>query len=212
MPAVLIGPKTLAAASATNIAAAQTLGGAGAFTLVSTPVTLDQARRVLFTSVGNDSAITFTVTGTDRYARTQSETLTGGNATTVYTTRDFASVTAVTASGATAANVSVGTNSIASSEPLILNQFVAPSQIGVTAQITAGAVTYSIELTAQDFSPNWDMTVETPYWYAAPGFSYLNQSVMDVIDQPASMLRLTILAGTGTIRASILQGQGYSQF
>lgn len=109
--------------SATSIAAAQAVAGAGDLTLNGTSVVggvahLGGSKRILITSAGNDTGITFTVKGTlsgDGVVGIayQSETITGSNASVVSTTKLFTTVTAVTASAAAAGNVSVGVNGVA---------------------------------------------------------------------------------------------------
>src|SRR5258707_915484 len=104
----------LAVASATNIAASQS-PAAGAIVLNGSAVTsgvatLDAARRVIVTSGGNDSAITFTVVGTNRGGNPLSETITGGNIAAASTTQDFKTVSSVTHTGTVAGTVTVGTN------------------------------------------------------------------------------------------------------
>ena len=89
---VTVGP--LASASANNIALSQTVTGAANVTLNGALVTsgvayLDKPRQVLITNVGNDSGITFTVVGTDRYGASLSQTVTGTSGSTVATTVDL---------------------------------------------------------------------------------------------------------------------------
>lgn len=94
-------------ASATDyIAGAQAIGGAGNMTLDGT-TTFDSARLVTITDAGNDSGVTFTVTGTLN-GETQTESLAGGNASTVTTTKYFDSVTQIAADSAAAGNVEAG--------------------------------------------------------------------------------------------------------
>jgi len=147
------GPYT--APSATNIRTASTIAGAGAVTLngslVSSSVaTLDQPRRVLFTSAGNDSGITFTVNGTDWNNMPVSEVVTGANATTVYTVYDFKTVTSVVASGASAGNVSIGTNGIASSRPVFMDLYADSSIYIQTDTGGSSAITYTIQLSGDN--------------------------------------------------------------
>src|SRR5579864_4719534 len=109
--------KSLAAASANNIATSQTISGASAVTLNGSTVsggvaTLDTARRVLISSGGNDSSITFTVTGTQWDGQTISQTVTGSNGGTVATNLDFLTVTKIVTSGSTASTITVGTNTV----------------------------------------------------------------------------------------------------
>ena len=150
---VTCGP--YAAPSATNIRTASSIGAAGAVTLNGSLVsggvaTLDQPRRVLFTSVGNDSGITFTVSGTDWNGTPVSEVVTGANATTVYTVYDFKTVTSVVASGASAGNVSIGTNAIASSRPVFIDTYADNSIYVQTDTGGSSAITYSIQLSGDN--------------------------------------------------------------
>ena len=84
---VIMGP--LAAAAATGIALSQSGTAGTALTLNGSLVTSGVAnlgsiaRRVIVTSAGNDSTNTFTIVGTDRYGRTQTEVLTGANASEI---------------------------------------------------------------------------------------------------------------------------------
>lgn len=102
-----------AAASATAIRTASAIGGAGAVTLngalvSSGTATLDVARVITFTSVGDDSGITFTITATDWYGVTYNERVTGANAGVATALRAAKTVTGIVASGASAGNVSIG--------------------------------------------------------------------------------------------------------
>jgi hypothetical protein len=140
--------------SATNIRTASSVA-TGTVTLNGSLVsggvaTLDQPRRVLFTSAGNDSGITFTVTGTDWNNMPVSEVVTGANATTVYTVYDFKTVTSVVASGASAGNVSIGTNAIASSRPVFLDTYADSSTYIQTDTGGSSGITYTIQLSGDN--------------------------------------------------------------
>lgn len=104
---------------ATAVCLAQSRGSAGNLTLNGTRVISGVSyfffpTPVSITSVGNDSAITFTVHGTDRYGNVQSDTFSGANAGTVLSPHYFATVDSVITSGATAGNVTVGYPTLAS--------------------------------------------------------------------------------------------------
>ena len=101
------------AASTTAVAAAQTLGGAGNFTLAGGATGFagnNMGQKITLTSGGNISAVTFTITGTDADGNTQSEDIAGPNATTVATTKYYASVTQIAADAAVGTNTSAGYN------------------------------------------------------------------------------------------------------
>lgn len=162
---VTCGPYT--APSATNIRTASSVTS-GAVTLngslVSSSVaTLDTQRRVLFTSAGNDSGITFTITGTNASNDVISETLTGGNTTSVYTVLSYKTVTAVTASGASAGDVSIGTNGVADSTWVRLDDWALPN---VSIQsVVSGTINYTIQQTYDDVnSPAGTITASSVTW------------------------------------------------
>jgi len=115
-----------------------------------TVATLDKPRRVLFTSAGNDSGITFTITGTDWNNNPVSEVLTGANATTAYTLYDYKTVTSIVASGASAGNVSIGTNGVASSRPVFLDTYADSSTYIQTDTGGSSAITYTIQLSGDN--------------------------------------------------------------
>lgn len=89
------------------------IAGAGALTLLANDV--DQygcGYKILFTSAGDDSGITFTVVGTPVGKLSSgfvTEVVTGGAATTASTTAYWARINSITASGASAGNVKIGT-------------------------------------------------------------------------------------------------------
>jgi hypothetical protein len=154
MRSVIVSCGPYATPSATNIRTASSVA-TGTVTLngslVSNGVaTLDQPRRVLFTSAGNDSGITFTVSGTDWNNMPVSEVVTGANATTTYTVYDFKTVTSVVASGASAGNVSIGTNAIASSRPVFLDLYADNSTYIQTDTGGSSAITYTIQLSGDN--------------------------------------------------------------
>ena len=71
-------------------------------------VTFDQPRNVTILSAGDDSGISFTVTGTDETGSSATESITGANAGTATGSAYFATVTAIAAVGDPAGNVSAG--------------------------------------------------------------------------------------------------------
>jgi VCBS repeat-containing protein len=100
-----------------GVSTAQAVAGAGNLTITGAlasggVATFDVPRAVTILSAGNDSGITFTVTGTDEYGQTVKETITGANAGTAAGLKAFKTVTQVAASGAAAGNVSVGTGDV----------------------------------------------------------------------------------------------------
>jgi hypothetical protein len=100
----------ISAAAAVGNNASLTLGGA----LTSGgSATFDAGRIVTILSAGDDSGISFTVTGTDVNSDSQTESITGANAGTATGSKYFKTVTAIAAVGDPAGNVSAGINNSA---------------------------------------------------------------------------------------------------
>jgi hypothetical protein len=196
--------KSLAAANAALIAASQS-PGAGAIALTSTPVVLDTPRRVLITSGGNDSGITFTVTGTNQTGNPLTETITGGNATAVSTTQDFGTVTSVTHSGSVATTVSVGTSTTASTPWYQVNSWSQQINIGF-AGVVSGTVTYQVDYTYDD--PNAPFSGPFPTIFNPTGFTALTATKDGSFTAPVNAIRFTITAGAGTLVGQVLQSDG----
>ena len=75
--------------------------------------TFDSGRVVTILSAGDDSAKSFTVTGTDVNGDAQTESITGANAGTATGSKYFKTVTGISAVGNPAGNVSAGINNSA---------------------------------------------------------------------------------------------------
>lgn len=89
------------------------IAGAGALSLLTnSPGPNGYGYKLIITSAGDDSGITFTVTGIrvgDLSNTVVSEVITGPNATTATSTNYYSRVDSITASGASAGNVKIGT-------------------------------------------------------------------------------------------------------
>jgi len=96
-----------------GIITATTPGAATNMTLTGTLVangvaTLSSERKILIYSDGNDSGVTFAITGTDADGVTVTETITGPNISTAYSSSDYKTITGITISGAGTGNIEVG--------------------------------------------------------------------------------------------------------
>lgn len=201
---------TLAAASANNIALSQTPLTGGNLTINGAAAsggvaTLDVARRVLISTLGGDNTgITFTVYGTGTNNLVQNETISGGNSAAVYTTHDFITVTRVAVSGATTGAVTVGTNGVASTSPWMVDQYTNSPSIGLGSDVT-GTVNYTVEFSMNHYGPLWDLNSVTPVWYSVFGFAAQTSNVFGKLDQPCTMVRLTVNSGTGSVKVRGIQ-------
>jgi len=97
----------ISVAAAVGNNAALTIGGALAS---GGSVTLSHGRVVTILSAGDDSAKSFTVTGTDVDGDSQTESITGANAGTATGSKYFKTISGISAVGNPAGNVSAGVN------------------------------------------------------------------------------------------------------
>jgi hypothetical protein len=199
--------KTLVAASVNTIAQSQSLGAAGNLTLNGSAAsggvaTLDTQRRVLITSAGNDSGISFSVFGATDSGTAIQETVTGANAGAVATNQDFATVTLVAASGATASTVQVGTNSTGSTRWLLTDQHLTPGNISLGGTVS-GSVTYVAEYTYDDFLNLAAGAYPLPR--TVLGLTNVTTSTDAQLGYPVKGVRLTINAGTGAVTLTVTQ-------
>lgn len=207
---VSVGP--LAAPSANNICTSQTPAGAGALTLNGSLVTggvavLDTPRRVLFTTVSNESAKTITVTGTNWLGATISESLTGPNATTGYTVLDYATVTSITVSAAFTGAVTVGTNAVASSSWVRLDNF-APNFTTIQCGIS-GSPNYTVQGSSDDpNSPTNPVAVASMVWTSCTDATLVGATTSITGGYTYSPLWVRVLLNSGSssgVTATITQ-------
>jgi hypothetical protein len=127
----------------------------------------------------------------------QSETITGGNAAAVYTTQDFATVTAITPSGNTAASVTAGTNSIASGPWVPWSDYAEDFQVNWYAYVTAGTPSYQVDYTNDDVFGLW-LPSTVPFPRAIAGTSATTTGGGQFTN-PITASRLTLTAA-GTVQ------------
>jgi hypothetical protein len=199
-----------------GIATAQSLASAGSLTLNGSKVTggvailgtaSTGARRVIITSVGDDSTLTWTITGTDRNGQTQSEALTGATAgATVQSVLDYLTVTSITSSKLTAGNVTAGTNTVASGPWVPWDKYPSNFQVSLYYNpLTGTNVTAQVDVTYDDvygtFLPSG---VTNPRPFTLPTMTGVTTVAAGSITTPVSASRLTITAaaasaGTGQL-------------
>lgn len=161
--------------------------------------TMDQARRVIVTPAANESSNFFTIVGTDRYGRPQTEVVAGvANPAVAQSTKDFLTVTSITPTSNGAGNASAGTNTVASSAPMIADWSPNGNLIGCSTLVT-GTVNYTIQEARDDFSPAWDLTVNSPNWFSDPTFNAATANATGNLPGPFTMIRILINSGTGTV-------------
>lgn len=144
---------TPVAADADGVCQSQTPVGAGNLTIngalaTAGVATFSQPARVSITTTIDDSARTFTITGTDRFGNALVEAVTGPT-TTTNSTSNFATITQIAVDAATAGAITVGNADVLESAWYPWERY----SDSYTAQVTlsAGAsMTYELQHTATD--------------------------------------------------------------
>lgn len=207
---ISVGP--LAAASANNIATTQIVSGAANVLLNGSTVTggvavLDKPRRVLITSAGNDSGITFTVYGTWLNGQVISETVQGANVGTVATTLDFSTVTRIATSASTSASgITAGTNGVAGSSWCRFDDF-APGIWSIQVN-ASGTVNYTVQITLDDpFAPINPTPLASVNWLSTSDSALASQTATKFSSFTGApcYVRVLLNSGTGSATARILQ-------
>lgn len=156
---------TLAAAVTNGIAQSQSLPGASGLKLAlngslvtNGAAALDAPRRIIITSAGNDSGITWTVVGTrgSWWASTPlTETFTGANIGAAQSTQDFLTVTSITGSGATASTVTAGTDGVGSGPWVPWSKYSTDFQVSLFGVVLSGSPTWQVDYTYDDVFGLW---------------------------------------------------------
>lgn len=207
---VTVGP--LDAADDNGIAASQTTAGAANLTLNGALVTggvavLDAPRQVIITSAGNDTSITFTITGTTYGGHVVSETVTGASGAAVATNTDFLTVTQISTSGATSGSgVIAGTNAKAGSSWVRLDSWAFP-QTAIQCN-ASGTVNYTVQVTMDDpNSPTNPVAVSDVTWLNTNDTDAVT-AVGDIFtnfDWTPTWARILLNSGSGTVAATFAQ-------
>ncbi len=172
--------------------------------------TLDVARRVLITSAGSDTGITFTITGTDWAGDPLVEVVTGGAATAT-TTVSFKTVTDILTSGATASTVTVGTNGVADSPWARLDQMGAMAETAIQTN-GSGTCNWTIRQSLNDPMARGDPTfgdATAVVWVNHPDSALVASAVTTGVQgnyaYPPVFAKIVMNSGTGTMYATFSQ-------
>jgi len=182
-------------------AGALTMNGA----LVSGGVaTMDYARRIGIISAGDDSLDTMTIAGTDADGISQTEVVTMVDTNTATSTKYFKTVTSLTASGASAGNVTIGTVDEFVSQTLPLDG-KSDSAATVNLDIT-GTINYTLQ---ECFEPihSTPTAIQSVTWSAITAFSAKTADVKGSATLGATALRFVVNSFTDTAEAQIYLAQ-----
>lgn len=169
-------------------------------------IQMDTQRVVTITSAGNDSGITFTITGTSQFGSPVVEVLTGANVGVATSLNSFYTVTSIVPSGNTASTITMGTNGTAGSVPI-------PVPLGlfaVTIQaIVNGTVSYTIQQTLDD--PNVANPDTACTWTAvAAALTAATTNQVVAATTIARAYRVTVNSNTppGGVKVTVVPQQG----
>lgn len=201
--------KALTANSAVTIAAAQTPAGAGNLTLTASPVILDTQRRILITTVSDEHTKNYVIIGTNDSGASIKWSGALPNATTAAIPIDFKTVVSFYVDAATTGNVSVGTNTVGSTQWFRFDPHLTPPAISYALQLVSGTGNVSIEETYDEYlpaiSPNGSNPAiayagNSPNPVAVPHPQLQSQagSAQGSSEYAITGWRMTINSGTGT--------------
>lgn len=198
--------RTLAAAAVGAICASQTTAGAGNLlingSLASGGVATLAAQQVIgITSAGNDSAVNFTVTGTDDQGRVISQTIAGPNANTVQTTLNYRTVTQIAVSAAVTVAVTVDTLQIGASQEVPLDQYITTFNVNLVAEVT-GTVNYTVQYT---FDNIFDGTNGPYNWLNHSALTAQTGNSNGTLIGPTRAVRVLTNSGSGTVKLIVIQ-------
>lgn len=201
-----VGP--LASAVANFYVHAQSGTAGTALTLFATAPA--SAQRLIITSAGNDASVNFTIIGTLKDGSPVTEVMNGANglATNLqgqaFSMLDYATIVSITPSANTASTVTAGTNGVASSTWLRLDNF-GFAQTALEAIVT-GTVNYTVEEAVRD--PNSQVYSLTPanlVWQPNAALQALTANSFGSYSASPSWVRCTLNSGTGSVVFTVSQ-------
>lgn len=178
--------------------------------------TLDLGRHIIITSAGNDTGITFTISGTDWNNDPITEVVTGASGTAASSVLNFKTVTSVLTSGATAGAVTVGTNAIAESPPVYFDRLASTAPIAIQVD-GSGTVSWTVQQTLNDPTiisnqlptPTYIWSPSSINWVNHPDSALVASAVTTGVQGNYAyapvMARIKLNSGSGTVRATFVQ-------
>ena len=182
------------------------LTGAGPFTTFTASATTDNlAHLVSLTSAANISALTATLLGTDADGQAQTEVVTAPNATTVYSTKYFKTLTKVTMSATLGANtMDVGVQDVSISQSIPVDYIEQAFNTTQMVEVT-GTINYTVQYTEGAI---YERQPSTLPWFNHSVLVAKTASLDGSITSPFRAIRLKINSLTAGATAAFTQLQG----
>ena len=199
-----VGPLTTASTTAIVATTGGSTAAGTAFTLTTSPYVMDHPRRVLITSAGTDTSVIFSIVGTDWNGTNVSELLTGGSSgSPVYSVYDYSTIISITPTvNATASTNAVGTNGIATTRPIFLDEY-AFSQVSLQVSVT-GTVSATVRQSLQDPTRVGYTNVA---WLNHPDSNLVNLTgnVQGNYAYMPKIVQLVLNSGSGSAELAVIQ-------
>ncbi len=167
------------------------------------------AQKVVITSAGDDSGITFTITGTNADNQTISEVVTGANTTTATSTIYYKTVTSILTSGSTTSTVTVGYSASNGSSNMIVTDW-SQSPFNPTFEVTvSGTISYSVQVTQDDIYAIANPTWLDPIWMTSQSLTSATTTKLNSIVSPCRATRIIInsISSGASLQFRYLQGR-----
>lgn len=169
-------------------------------------VTLDCPRQVLFTFSGNETGHNFVISGTDGSGDLASETIVGTTAGTVASVLSYATVNQIVISANATAALTVGTNTVADSGWVRLDEWANPS-ISL-ACVVSGTVNYTVQQSLDDpNSPTNPVTAAAMTWQNFPDLVVVaaTATAQSTYTLLPVWMRVLLNSGSGTVTTTVTQ-------
>ena len=138
--------QTPAAGGEQSLTITGALASGGIATVATSTADNPNARQISITSAADETSRTFTVTGTDYYGNTISETITGANAGAATSTQYYKTVTGITVDEDTTGAITAGTTAVATSGWIPFDYSKTGNKLSVTGK-PSGTATFDLEFT-----------------------------------------------------------------
>lgn len=135
--------------------------------------TPDVPRRIIITSGGDDTLITFTLTGTDWNNNVQSELITGVSGAAASSALSYKTVTSILTSAAVSSTVIVGTNATADSPWVRFSNFGANAQVAIQVDGATNS-TFTIQQSLNDPNVISNQLPTPTYQWSKYGVKWVN--------------------------------------
>jgi hypothetical protein len=172
--------------------------------------TMAEAQIITMTPAADESARTFTYTGTDADGITITESITGA-AVAVATTGYFKTITGITVDDDTAGAIIIGpvaANGAVTKSIRVNRNQTSSFKLGLYVELTSATLTYTVQHSA-DWPENGDFTAgysNAANWYATDGLTALDVTDESNIVLPVECVRLQLTAYTsGTSKLTVQQ-------